>query len=281
MHLGLVGAFAAAVCYGVGSVLQSVGARRATASRGVDVRLFGRLARQAPYVAGLSVDLVGFAASVYALRTLPLFLVQAAVAASIGVTALVAAQWLGLRLSRPEVGTLIGLGAGLILLALAARPEHVSPLPVAGRFALLAGTAVVVGIGVAAARLPARRGAAALAVAGGLAYAGVGVAARVLAVPHSVLGFFQEPVAYALVLYGLLANLLYATALQRGAVTTTTAVLLAVETVVPSGVGLAALGDTARQGFAPVAAAGFVVTLGCALGLARYGELAAPAKAPG
>ena len=75
-------------------------------------RLLLRLLRSAPYVAGLALDAAGFAATVVALRVLPLFVVESAVASSVGVTALVAARWLGARLLRPERIALVVLGVG-------------------------------------------------------------------------------------------------------------------------------------------------------------------------
>ena len=78
--VGVLAALVAAVAYGVASVLQSVAARRSAASTGLDPRLLVRLLRQAPYVAGVALDLLGFLASVAALHRLPLFFVAAAVA---------------------------------------------------------------------------------------------------------------------------------------------------------------------------------------------------------
>ena len=80
MLLALVCALVANVSYGFGTILQAAGARRASAAEHLDVMLFARLSRQLPYIAGLGLDLVGFIASLVALRTLPLFVVQAAIA---------------------------------------------------------------------------------------------------------------------------------------------------------------------------------------------------------
>jgi hypothetical protein len=62
--------------------------------------------------------------------------------------------------------------------------------------------------------------------------------------------------------------------LQRGSVTAATAALFAAETVGPAAVGLAFLGDAARPGLAPLASAGFAVTLGACLALTRYATVA-------
>jgi drug/metabolite transporter (DMT)-like permease len=269
MILGLLGAFAAAVCYGSGSVLQSIGSRRVAADADLDPRLLIRLGGQLPYLAGIALDLLGFAASVLALRTLPLFLVQSAVAASVGVTALLAVRVLGARLRGVQVGALAGLGLGLVLLALSARPGDAVTVSRTGQWLVLGGAGAVLVLGVVSARVPGRWGVAGLAAAAGLAFGGVGVAARVLELPSPLWRVAAEPTAYALAAYGILGTLLFATALQRGAVTSVSAILFAVETVAPAAIGLLWLGESARPGYAWAAVAGFVVTVGCAIELAR------------
>ena len=66
--------------------------------------------------------------------------------------------------------------------------------------------------------------------------------------------------------------LMFASALQRGSVTATSAVMFGVETVVPSIIGLTALGDRTRPHFQIVAAFGFALAVGASLVLARYTE---------
>jgi drug/metabolite transporter (DMT)-like permease len=281
--LAVLGALAAAVCYGAASVLQSIAARRSAVPSGLDARLLLRLLGQAPYLAGLVLDLLGFLASIAALRKLPLFFVQAAIASSVGVTVALAVVFLGVRLQRRESMALAALGAGLLLLALAARSEQAHPLARSGEWVLLAGVLAVLMVGVVFARPRARGGAAGLAIGAGLGFSGVGVAARALVVPDQLWRLVTEPLAWAVVAYGVSATLLFASALQRGSVTTATALTFAVETVVPAAVGLAWLGDRPRPGFAVVAAAGFVVTMTGALALAHFGGgvSARPAPAEG
>jgi drug/metabolite transporter (DMT)-like permease len=274
--LGLAGAFGAAVAYGAGSVLQGVAARRAAGGGAdLDPRLLLRLARQLPYVAGLGCDVAGFALSLAALRTLPLFAVQAAVAAAIGVTAVLAAVVLHQVPSRREVLALAGILGGLLLLAASAQPEEAVPLPSVGGWLVLGGAGVVAVAGaVAARRGTGERSSLLLGALGGLAFGGVGVAARAVRVPHPLWHGVTDPLVWALAAYGLLGTLLYATALQRGSVTAATAALFAAETVGPAAVGLAFLGDAARPGLAPLAAAGFAVTLAACLALTRYATVA-------
>jgi drug/metabolite transporter (DMT)-like permease len=275
MIAGLVAAAGAAIAYGVATVLQAIGSRRLAVRAGFDPRLLARLTRSAPYLAGLVLDVVGFVAQLLALRTLPLFLVQAAVAASVGVTALVAARWLGVRLVARELVALGALGVGLVLLGLSARPERGMAMPPVGGWVVLAVCLPVAGLLAAGSRRP--DGAPfPLAVAAGLGFSGVGVAARSLVVPDPWWHLVASPLPWALAAYGLIAASAYAAALQRGSPTVVAAVTVAVETVVPAIVGIGVLGDHPRSGLAPVALAGFALTVSAALALAGRAEPVPP-----
>jgi drug/metabolite transporter (DMT)-like permease len=278
--LGVLGALVAAVSYGVASVLQAVGARRTARGEGLRPGLLVQLGSQLPYVAGLGLDLVGFVASLAALRRLPLFFVQSAIAGSVGVTAVVAVVALGTRLRRRETAALAGLGLGLVLLAVTAQPEAAAPLPGEARWGLLGGVALLVGYGVVLARVAGTAGAHGLAVGAGLGFAAVGIAARTIAVPDPPWGLVGEPLTWAIAGYGFLAILLFGSALQRGSVTTASALTFAVETVVPAAVGITLLGDRPRPGSAPLAVAGFVLTLAGAVLLARFAEPEDPVTGP-
>jgi len=87
----------------------------------------------------------------------------------------------------------------------------------------------------------------------------------------------RDPSAYALAAGGVVAFLFFTTGLQRGSVTAVTAAVVVAETVVPAAVGVFALGDSTRAGLAPLAVAGFGLSIAGALVLARFGE---PAPAP-
>jgi hypothetical protein len=267
--IALACALFAALGYGGASVLQGIAARRADTSSGLDPRLLVRLTRSAPYVSGVALDLAAFVASLVALRTLPLFLVQAAVASSIGVTAVIAAA-IGVRLVRRDVVSLTVLGAGLLLLATSAQPEQGTPLTLEVRWGLLASVVVLGAVGAVVARHTVHSSAPALAVLAGLAFTVVAVAARSLTVPTPLWHGLSDPGLWAILALGGLGMLLFATALQRGSVTSTTALMFAVETVVPAWIGLGFLGDTARPGYAAVAALGFVLTIAGTVALATH-----------
>lgn len=102
---GLCSAGGAALCYGIGSVLQADAARRTAASAGLDPRLLARLLRSGRYLVGVGADGAGFLLSLLAVRTLPLFVVQSVVASFLAVTAVLAAVLLRMPLgTRDRVG---------------------------------------------------------------------------------------------------------------------------------------------------------------------------------
>lgn len=271
MVLGLVFALLSAACYGTASVLQARAAATESASAGVDPGLLFRLLRRRWFLAGLLLDGGGFAAQFAALRVVPVFLVQAALAASLAVTALVAVPLLGLRLRGREWAAIAAVSAGLTLLGLSAGPEGAVTAGTGFRWTLLGAVALLGVLGAAAGRLTGTTGSALLGLCAGLGFGAVALAARVLT-DLSPGHLVRDPAGYVVLAGGVLAFVFYANGLQRGAVTVVTAALVIGETLIPSAVGVLVLGDHTRPGLAPVAVGGFVVALLGAFGLTRFGE---------
>ena len=267
MILALVGAFGAAILYGVGTVLQAEGLRRS--ARSTATTLWGRIEAGWLYVVGLALDGAGFLASVAALRSLPLFIVESAVASSVAVTAILAAIFLGGRLDRPTVLALLVVGVGLVGLAASAVEGPAKALSGSAAVLLLVLTVPTAVLGFIGFRMPAARGVALLAVVAGLGFGGAGVAARTLSLDDGW-KVLTDPVAWALVVYGVLALAAFGLALQRGSVTVVAAVTFSIETVVPAAVGLIWLGDQVRDGLAWLTVLGFVLTLAGSVRLARF-----------
>lgn len=286
---GLVGAVSAALCYGAATVLQAVGVRRMTALP-AGSRMTARLWSGRVFGVGLLLDAAGFLASLVALRTLPLFLVQSVIASSVGVTVVLAVLFLGARLRAGEVVALVVIGGGLVALAASAASSESVALSAGRAWLLLAGVAPValvagvgaLGAGTVGARVLGSRSwlpsssrpcVALLAVGAGLGFSGVGVAARVLVIPRPWWSGAGDPVVWALVGYSVLAFLCYALALSAGSVTVVAAVTFGVETVLPAAVGLAFLGDSVRSGLGMLALVGFVATVGGCIALASRSEV--------
>lgn len=277
MVLGLVGALAAALCYGVASIMQAVAASRTETTAALDPRLLVRLAGQWLYVGGVAIDGLGFLCSLVAFRSLPLFLVESALAASIGVTAALSALVLHVKLARVEVVALVGLTIGLVLLAVSALPGSSTVLSETGQWIILAGLALVLVAAGLVAKLGGRYVGVGLAAVAGLSFSGLGLAARAMVIPDPWWHLVGEPLAWAVAGYGLVGMLLFTSALQRGSVTTVTALTFGIETTVPTLLGLLFLGDKARPGFAVPAALGFVLAVVGSLALARHAEPSVPA----
>ncbi|MEU6238913.1 DMT family transporter [Kitasatospora sp. NPDC047058] len=282
MLLGLTTALVATVCFGFGSVFQARGARSAPRADRVRVGLLAALVRSWQFLLGTGLDIAGFALSIVALRTLPLFLVQAVTNASLAVTALAAARLLGARLRRSDLAGIAAVVVGLTLLALGSGHEGRNHAPPAFHWALLATTAVMLLLTLLLARRSGNVAAAGLGLLAGVGFGVTSLAVRVLDVAGP-LDVFTDPAAYALALGGLGGYLAYALALQRGTVTAATAAGTVAETFGPALVGVAVLGDAARPGYAWCAVAGFVVAVGGTFVLSRFGEVEAelgPAAGP-
>lgn len=268
MVLAYLAALGCALCYGLGSVLQSVGAKRVEAGDRLDPRLLARVATQAPYLAGLGLDAVGWALSLVALLRLPLFAVTAVIAASMGFVVLFSAVIEKIRPSARQVWILVALGLGLLGLAVTAAPDKAQA--VSGGFALAVWAGVVV-VGIAGVVVPrwltSSPASATLGALAGLAFGGTALCARAVEADSSLSAAVTDPLSWALVAYGILGLSFYAAALQRGSVTVATACLYTAETLAPSLVGLVVLGDHARPGLASLAAVSFGVTLVAAVAL--------------
>src|SRR5665647_3083474 len=78
-----------------------------------------------------------FASSFLALRTLPLFVVQAGRASSLAVTAVLAVLVLRTRLKRVEIGAVVVVACGVVLLAAGAGTQRPVLVPLATRVGLL------------------------------------------------------------------------------------------------------------------------------------------------
>ncbi|MFJ6559074.1 hypothetical protein ACIQMV_04245 [Streptomyces sp. NPDC091412] len=268
----MVCALGAAVCFGAATVLQAIAARAAADSGGGgEAALLLRAVRQWRYLAGLGLDGLGFLLQIAALRSLPIYVVGAALAASLAVTAVTASRLLRVRLSAVEWSAVGVVCAGLAMLGLASGMEGREDGSAALKWAMLGAALAVLLLGAVAGRLPERVRALLLGLGAGFGFGVVEVAVRLIdSLAPSAL--FTNPAAYALLLGGGAAFLLLTSALQRGSVTTATAGMVIGETLGPAAIGVVWLGDRTREGLAWLAVLGFAVAVAGALGLARFGE---------
>jgi hypothetical protein len=270
--LGYLLALLAAGGSGLGSVLESLGVRRADAYGG-DSDDLGRVARQPAYWAGIVADLLAFVCAAAALHRLPLFLVQSVMAFSVGITALIS-HAMGIRMPNRAWYALVVGALGLVMLAVSALPGPAEPLPEGWRWVLLGMVAPIGVIAWFGNWIRDRWAAPLLAFGAGLGFAVVAISARSLPPFDSFGSFLSDQGVWAIAVNGVAATVVFAMALQNGSATTVSAVMFTTNTVVPSLIGLLVLGDTVRDGLEVVAVVGFLLGVGGAIALAHYGEVA-------
>ncbi|ROR41950.1 hypothetical protein [Kitasatospora cineracea] len=284
MILGLVTAVAASVCYGTGSVLQALGARRSarqeaaagtvTEHGGPSLSSTAKAAVTWEFILGTVLDFIGFGLGALAARLLPLFLSQTIISANLVITAVLSVKLLGLRLRQLEwlsIGVLCG---ALVLLAVAAGPEGGHEAARAFHWALLIGSAVLIAGGSLIVRRLGSSGAIVAGLLSGLGFGALGIGVRILdgVQPFALGALLADPALYAVLVGGLGGMYLHTVALQIGSVNGATAALVVGETVVPGAVGVLWLGDSSRAGLGWLAVSGFVLAVVSAVGVAYFGE---------
>ncbi len=273
MVLGLGAALAAAVLFGIASILQAVGSRKVPTESEFDPRRLGgfvvALLKQPAFLAALALNLAGFALHFVALRELPLYLAQAGIAASLVVTALLATRLMSDQLSAIEWSAVFAVCVGLGLLAVSAGDAGESARHQGLTIGVIVGLVVIGVLGALASRSEHGVSTALLGLLAGLGYAGVAISARLLQ-DGSISELLRSPTTYTLPISGALAFILYSLALQRGSVTLATTPMIALQTIAPAAVGVFVLADAVRSGWWPGAIAGFLLSAIGSLILVRF-----------
>jgi drug/metabolite transporter (DMT)-like permease len=222
-------------------------------------------------VLSLLIDFAGFICQLIALRRLPIFEVQVIIAANLAVTAVFASWLMHMALSVREWAAVIAVVVGVGLLGSSAGAQGAASVGITFHLALIVALAGIAVIGLAAARLPSQYRTPALGAIAGLGYGVLAICARILPgfTPDVLI---KSPAAYTLAAAGIISFMLYATALESGSVTVATAGVILFETVPPALIGVLFLGDTTVPGMLGPAILGFIMALGSAVALARFGE---------
>lgn len=259
------------IAYGLANLLQSFAAARTSHEGRFHPGLLLRLASHRTYLAGVGCQILGFVLAFMARRDLPLFLVQASVAAGLGVTAVLGVLLLKWRLPAAELALLGVLGLGVASLIIAAQPAPSRRLTVLEEAALGGSILLIAAAGVFTVRLRGALGSVALGSLAGLAFGAAAVASRPLA-GVAWDRFLTDPLLYLVIAHSLVGQLLLGLAMQRGSTTAAVAAMDAAAAAPAAVLGLVLLGDRVWPGLEWLAAVGFLVTLASVLGLTRYAE---------
>jgi drug/metabolite transporter (DMT)-like permease len=264
MKTALVLCLIAAFGYGVGAVLQALGARHAAAGEDVGIKA---MVRQPMFLLGLLADFGSWVISRFALHTLPLFAVQTILAGSLAVTVVLAGIVLGAELRRPDRWAILATVVGLIIVGISAGSDEARDVTHLLKLCILAGIPLIV---VAAFFAIKMNKAVILAVLAGVAFTSSALSARTIRVRGESIGeIFTEPMLWAMLMYAVIALAIHAGALMRGEVGPVTAAMWATEVLVAVIIGAVALDDHMRPGWTLPATLGIAMTLVATVVLAR------------
>jgi drug/metabolite transporter (DMT)-like permease len=256
-YLLLIGS---ALGYAVGIVAQTVAACRAERRDRLDPGLLARLAGDRVYLLGFGAQVVGFGLAFMARADLPLYLVQAGAMSAVGIAAVLGGVLLGWQIRRVEIGALVVIAAGLLLLVGAAEPSRSGGLPLPAGLGMLGLLVAVVPLAMLAARMRGPRGALAMGALAGIAFAVLAIASRPLAA-GPLLHLPLRPLFWLMVAAAFVGQALLAAALQRGSSTATMASMDSVSVLLSSGAGLLLLGDRIAPGREPWVLGGIALVL--------------------
>lgn len=257
-YLELLGAAAA---YTAGNLLQAAAAGRSHRVDRLDPGLLRRLADDRMYVAGFLAQVLGFGLAFLARASLPLYLAQAGSNAAVGLTAVAGTLWLGWRLRAPEILALVGMAAGLALLAGSAVPSPATSLSGKAATVLVVTLVAAVGLGAVGARITGTRGAVAMGGCAGVAFGVLAVAGR-SAAGGPWLSLPTSAMFWVMVLAAVVGQGLFASSLQRGSTTGAVGTVAAVSTLFAAVSGLTMLSDRIVAGREAWVVMGLVLVLG-------------------
>lgn len=286
MLIGVAAALLACIGYGVASVLQAYGARSSAAAasdrgEGVPATSAGSPTLRSTvgavltsaFIAGMALDMIGFAGSVVSARLIPLFLSQTIISSNLVVTAVLGVAVLGVRLHRRDwvaIGTVV---VSLCVLGLTAGHRGASTPAPGVHWGLFVGSVVILASGVGLIRLLGARAAVVAGLVSGVLFGAMALGVRVLdgVDPLRIGVLLADPASWTIAIAGLGGFYLFTVALQLGSVNGAVAALVVGETVLPGIIGVVLFGDTAQPGLGWLVAVAFVGAVAGAVAVALFG----------
>lgn len=260
--IALLAAIGSSLCNGISTVQQKVGADKIKTIHSLDLFFLIRLFKNIPYAFGTFLAITGYVLSLVALRIMPLFLVQALIAASIIVTAYGERIFLRRNLPKRIYAALTAVIVGLIFLILSAVTGHARIDNQAVKYIVEVFPIPIGLIGIFFIYIKRNNiSAMALAALGGLAFGNTSTIGRILVYPHDYWNLIENPLIWSLVLSAVLGQYLFSVSLQRASATQSNALMILTQTLCPSLFGLIFFGDEIKAGFGVIVAAGIVLVI--------------------
>ncbi len=258
-------AIIASLAYGIGAVLQGLGAKDAEHDTS---GIFGLLAilRHPLSLLGLLLDLFAWVLSRLSLHQLPLFTVQTVLAGSLAITVGLSHRVMHTPKRRTDTLAIIATGFGLVLVGAAADSHPADPPTNAFRVVLWVALPVLCIAGFGLRRLvpPPVLGA-----LGGTAFGFSALSARAIVDVDGLRDLISNPLLWVMLAFAAAGVVFYTRGVETGQVGSVTAAMWAAEIGPASIIGFAMLGDSVRPGWAAAAFLGIALTLGATIALAR------------
>jgi hypothetical protein len=237
--LGLLFAVVAMVLNSVAGLMQADATRYVTPGR--------PLVSQWRYLIGLLVDGLGWVCTIVALRSVPVFAVQAVLGGAIVLTAVGSRLAYGSTLRRVDRWAAGACTVGLVLVAASAGAERPETIGLTTEL-MLAGVAGLLAVGLVAGWHSGRGWV--LSVVGGLGFGGTSLAIRAVDLPAGAnpLVLLGELSVYLVLVFWAIGLTAYSRALGVTGLARVTAVVQVTEVIAPGLVGIVLLGDTVRSG---------------------------------
>lgn len=258
----LLAAFACSICNGLAAVLQKISADKEKQADDLSASLLLHLFQDMPYIIGIVLDLLGWILTVYAVQYLPLFLVEAIIAANIVITLFIEQLFLKRRATRRMYVAAGIILAGLFALAFSASPEKADQVSLTVRWFLILSPFVIGTLGAIVAKAKGQTATVLLAGLSGLAFGMTSVFGRIISFAPPIWHVLYNPLLLGLTVSGILGIWLFSTALQRARASVINASMTAAQTLIPSIIGIALLGDEPRNGLWAGIVVGTALVLG-------------------
>lgn len=246
--LPLLAALVCALCNGGAAVLQKTSADREEVASSLDAGLLWRLFKYKAYFLGSVLDILGWVLTLYAVHYLPLFLVEAVIAANVAVTALIERLFYARKMPVRAYLAIAVIIAGLVFIALSSSPGKAGSVSRSVLWVIVGSPLLIAGLGFLLARSRKYGTSIGLAVLGGLAFGDTSILGRIFSFSRPLWHTLYNPLVLAIIVSGILGILLFSMALQRTQATVVNATMTASQTLIPAIVGLGLLGDKIRQG---------------------------------
>ncbi len=262
LMLSLAAAFGCAILNGIAVILEKTGVDQIPLTNS-SFNIIWHLKNNYLYILGIILDLIAWLLTIYAVFRLPLFIVQPIIALSIIITVILENLIFKKTITSKMLISFLVIIVGLILLAMVAKTQTVPPINSNIKWSIVLFPIVLIIAGIISLKISNKN---VLAVLSGLSFGGVSIAGRVLGVHGINLYILENPIIWAIIVYGLVGIYFFTLALKKNSASLVNAIMIGAETMFPIIIGVLILGDRPLNNNWYLAVSGsFLIILGTIL----------------